>query len=232
MRIEIVTHCWAGACPHFADALRLQLDSLARWRPDGVDVVPSVWFLESDHAVADVVERSTIRVTRFAENDVHRLGRRSIGRNFSAITTRADLVWFADCDLHFGAGCLEALARLEWPEGATMVYPRHAMISRDHATGDAQLARAGRGDLLLPPDEFIPFRYPRAIGGVQIVRGDFAREHGYLNGVEKWQRPTETSFGDFRDDVAYRNYCRSLGRIVPVELPGLRRIRHSTTTYQ
>ena len=114
-----------------------------------------------------------------------------------------------------------------------MIYPALIQIHRDHATGDAATVLVDQPKLIsVNKAEFIPKHYNRAIGGVQIVQGDFARKHGYLNDSPEWQKPTETPFGDFKDDVAYRKFTSQFGPIVGVDFPGVFRIRHSSTTYQ
>ena len=40
------------------------------------------------------------------------LFRRAIGRNRAALATKADWVWFTDCDLMFRDNCLDALAEV------------------------------------------------------------------------------------------------------------------------
>ena len=165
------------------------------------------------------------------------IGRRCIGRNRLALASEADIVWFADVDQVFRDGVLDRLATMEWPEGASMIHPREIMIHRDHKTGDTLVRDVPVESLFVygpfdvNPAEFVPKRYNRAIGGVQIIRGDFARKHGYLNGDEKW-RAVLRPFGDFRDDVAYRRFCSERGAIVAVNLPGVFRLRHARTTYQ
>lgn len=164
-----------------------------------------------------------------------KIGRRSIGRDRLALISDADFVWFADVDQVFRDGVFDRLVSLEWPNSAAMIYPREIMIHRNHATGDKLTEAINLDDPQLidvDPSEFVPKRYRKAIGGVQIVRGDFARKHGYLHEDKKWTCPTDKPFGDFRDDVAYRRFCSEHGSIVGVDLPGLYRIRHTRTTYQ
>jgi len=122
---------------------------------------------------------------------------------------------------------------MEWPAGATMIYPETIRIHRDHKTGDAATNQVQKVELHhVNTADFILKHYDRAIGGVQIVRGEFARAHGYLGTDAKYQKAAKKILGDFRDDIAYRNFCRSKGKIVPVSLPGVYRIRHSQTSYQ
>jgi hypothetical protein len=162
------------------------------------------------------------------------LGRRCIGRNMAALQTDADLVWFADVDQVYHRGCLDRLAAMDWPGEASMIFPQWIEIHKDHATGDRYAEAVVEPRLVdIDPDDFIPKKYHRAIGGVQIVGGDFARDHGYLDDDPKWQKPRTDGkpFAGFRDDIEYRKFCQQLGVIVPVDLPGMYRLRHSVTTH-
>jgi len=161
------------------------------------------------------------------------LGRRSIGRNIAAKHSTADIVWFSDVDQVYYKGCLDRLAELKWAEDTSMVFPKEIMIHRDWETGDQAAAVVASPRLVdIDPAEFIPKRYGRAIGGVQIVRGDFARCFGYLPDSEKYQKPVDGMFGDFRDDIVYRSFCKRKAKMRGVDLPGMFRIRHTQTTYQ
>lgn len=161
------------------------------------------------------------------------LGRRSIGRNIAALDTHADIVWFADVDQCFCHGILDRLANMPWPDGAVMIYPRKIKIHREHVMGDKAMSQiSGKGLAFIRPSQFCTKKYNRAIGGVQIVQGNFAREHGYLPDDERYQQPVTRPFGDFRDDVAYRQVCSKHGKVLGVDLPGLYRLRHSMTSYQ
>ena len=242
MKIKIVTHCYATELPHFAACLKLQLASISI-NGGHHDIEMNVCFNKDD------IE--TVKVLRWYESNkaqqhelvtfelpVNKLGRRSIGRNLAAKWSKADIVWFTDVDHCFCNGIFSNLENLEWPEDTTMVYPKTIMIHKNHEIGDA-LLRTIKERVhyplpvpLLNVHNFIEKQYNRAIGGVQIVRGEFAYEHGYLDREEKWQRPVKKPFGDFRDDIAYRNFCTKYGSIMSVDLPGVYRIRHTETTYQ
>jgi hypothetical protein len=260
MRIEVVSHCYAVKCPLFANALQYQISSLFLHQPRTCHVTLNVFYDPQDVKTMEVIMwglkykfervKELPRVTLMASSlEAGKLGRRCIGRNIAAKQSMADLVWFTDCDHVFAEGAFDRLAAMPWPveddpmEGrgaplgsivvASMVYPKQIMISRDHATGDMEAAEAEPNKLVtIDPTLYEPKKYNRAIGGVQIVQGDFARQHGYLDGDTKWQQPTETPFGDFRDDVAYRKFASQFGPILGVDFPGVFRIRHSSTTYQ
>lgn len=236
-RIEIVTHCWAGKFEHYARCFQYQVSSLVLNPPQNCNVSLCLCYDPND-----VVQKTLGKVRNWLDESkpglavlklpIRQLGRRAIGRNIVAKQTPADLVWFTDCDHVFRDGVLDRLAEFEWPEGASMIYPKQIMIHRDHTTGDQAIARMnGSEPLDVDPSEFVPKRYNRAIGGVQIVRGEFAREYGYLDG-SRWQSPLHRdTFVSCRCDRAYRKFCKQHGPIVPIDLPGVYRIRHTQTTH-
>jgi hypothetical protein len=234
MKIEIVSHCYAVDLPFYAGALCHQLSSyvLDPIAPPH-EVVPAVCYCPADMRTWEVISyfRSEwkLRIAAVPLSRSH-LARRSIGRNVAAKTTEADIVWFADVDQVYRYGCLTKLANLEWPEGAVMIHPKEIRIRRDHATGDAELREPSKRPMtvMADPADFVPKRYKRAIGGVQIVRGDFAREHGYLDGDPKWQRPYDGSgFDSCRCDLPYRKFVQQFGEVAGVDLPGMFRLRHT-----
>ena len=115
-----------------------------------------------------------------------------------------------------------------------MIFPGQIQISKNWDIGDKATCELVRNPKLrsINKEDFAPKGYNRAIGGVQIVRGEFARAHGYLNDQDEWQTPVDVPFGSFKDDIAYRDFCREHGPIVKVELPGVYRLRHNTTSYE
>lgn len=242
MKIEIVSHCYAAELPHYASALCYQLSSLLLNRPAHCEVSATVCCCHSDARTEEVLlwfmQNTNLKMKTIVLSTPGELGRRSIGRNMAAKGSDANVVWFADCDMAFGAGCLDLLeltakTTLLQPSSPTMIFPEWIWIHQDHATGDRETQKIDKPRLVdLDQSLFVPKRYNRAIGGVQIVSGDFAREHGYLDGDASWQAPAAKPFGDFRDDVAYRKFCDSKGGVKSVLIPGVYRIRHSTTTYQ
>jgi hypothetical protein len=242
-KIDIVSHAWAQIYPHFAGALRYQLSSLYLYPPERVDWRIFICYTPEDEAVMNVLQEFTpllgdrlwtISLT------LPFLGRRCIGRDIATHgRTTADIVWFTDVDYLFRAGTLDSFDEMEWPSQrdglCSMVYVRHVHIHDDHFTGDVALARAEQpGVIDIMENEFKVVAYKKAIGGIQIARGDIVRNHGYLHDSKKWQQPRldGNPFGDFRDDLAFRSICKLHGPIAGVELPNVYRLRHSTTTYQ
>lgn len=236
--VELVSHCWAVELPQYASALCYQLSSFVLHKPMDCNVQATVCHCRSDPATRRVLDYFAEHLPSLSgvELSPPELGRRSIGRNLAALRTTADVVWFADVDQVYRDGCLNRLAGLEWPEGALMIHPKRIMIHKDHETGGAALKRVDPNDpglIDVDPIEFVPKRYNRAIGGVQIVKGDFARMYGYLSGDLKWQQPRRDGrpFADFRDDVAYRKFCSDHGDVVGVDLSGMYRLRHTRKTH-
>lgn len=247
--VSVVSHCWAVRLPHYASLLRYHLSSFLLHPPVRCRVIPVVCHDPNDELTVGTLRFFADRMPLAAiPLPPELLGRRSIGRNKAALFTEADRVWFSDVDQVFGDGLLDGLVDMEWPSTrdgdlpcgervtrwASMIFPRTIQIHRDHQTGDEYARRVigPPGIVDIDKSDFIDKLYHRAIGGVQIVRGDFANDHGYLRDEERWQRPTNTPFADFRDDIAYRKSCLKHGPIIPVDLPGLFRLRHSTTSYQ
>jgi len=251
MLIEIVSHCYAAQHKHYASALHYQLSSLYKYiesHDDRVELKATICCSFSDEMTDLVLQNWLGKPPEYFGFGVktlcmspEQLGRRAIGRNMAAKDSKADIVWFSDVDQVFANDIFHRLADMPWPEEdgkpASMIFPREIQIHRDHKTGDEVLEQ-GRSRLStvvqIDPKLFIPKKYHRAIGGVQIVKGNFARQHGYLDGHRKWQKPRTDGkvLGDFHDDRAYRGFCVRHGPIVPVDLQGLFRLRHSTCSYR
>jgi len=242
-KIEICTHCYAADHPLFAAALAYQISSIVLHRPR-CETLVSVCRLKraEDEATADVmwwmINMGSLQSHIFTRE---RLGRRAIGRNVVAKSSNADYLWFADADYVFRDGCLDSVVKQfdAMPNDVVCVYPKTVMISRDHATGDRTLAmmtalsRKGKAPLLdIDPSEFVENKHRFAIGGMFIVRGDFARKYGYLDDNKKFQTPSPTMFPDTRCDIAYRKFCQQHGRIVGIDLPEVYRLRHSVSSYR
>lgn len=237
MSIEIVSHCFAQRFPHYAKALIYQLSSLVLHPPKRCKVTATVCFdMYGDATTWKVLqwfEANTDLPIKLIHLDLPYLGRRCIGRNLAARTSEADVVWFTDVDYVFQEGCLDTLIELEWPEGSTMIFPSQVMIHREHTTGDKAFERVEGPELVeIDKSEFVPKRCNKAIGGIQIVQGGFARSHGYLDGDAKWQKPvSDGRFHACKCDVPYRQFCGSVGVVGKVDLPGVYRMRHTQAAH-
>lgn len=243
--IHIVSHCWAEHLPQYATFLQFQLSSILLY-PPRVPIVCEICYCGQDERTVQMLDAFAREFDKHEDLELvplemsrEQLGRRSIGRNRAALKTGADLMWFADVDMLFRQGCLDTLwdQWLDCDRIPALWWPQHIQIQRTHALGDTAVQQAaGSPELLvdIDPEEFIPHRYTRAIGGVQIVPGIHCRKGGYLGHSERWQQPRTDGlpFGDFLDDVRFRSHMRSLGIMEAIELPELYRMRHSVTTYQ
>jgi len=127
----------------------------------------------------------------------------------------------------------------EQPQDVQMIYPQRFRVQQLHEYGD-QLVESVKSlpldQVLSIPDEdqFETVEAPRAFGPLHIVRGEYTRTFGYLDGDEKWQKPRTDGkpFKSFQDDVIFRRKLETRGRIQSVDLRGIHRLRHTRTTYQ
>lgn len=236
-QLHIVTHCYSAELPQYAMALRYQLSSLVL-HPPKVRTLVEVCCVEEDSETMDVIDWFTCNTNLYlciSRLTLPQISRRSIGRNLAALRSHAELIWFTDVDHVFGEGCIDSLWR-EWesmPYFVSMIYPKSIQINKTHALGDWYLSSSAQAELVdINPGDFTDKFYDRAIGGVQIVPGSLARQYGYLNHEPQYQTPLEKPFSSFQDDVVYRRWCGTKGPVVAVNIEGLRRIRHSRTTYQ
>ena len=241
MSVRIVTHVFARDLPQYAVFLRAQLSSLVLHKPKVRTAITVCLCSEEDPEVVRVCNEFRIRYPGLGlqalDLSLGDLFRRSIGRNRAALRQGEDLVWFTDVDYVFGPGCIDELWRQEQNlESFGMVWPNSVLINPDYEAADKFWQVNRTATWCIEPDTtgFVEKKYNRAIGGVQVVRGSFAREFGYLRNFAKWQTPQspEKPFPCFRDDIAFRSVCQKQGVLVPVSVPNLIRLRHSRITYK
>jgi len=231
MLIEIISHCYATRLKSYAGFLNYQLSSLLL-HPPRCRVRACVCLSRHDTETRRVVDwffehgQLDLRAMYLTEDG---MSRRAIGRNNAAMTSTADIVWFSDTDQVYRDGVFDTLAGLQWPHEAVMVYPKIIQIHKTHAIGDQYALQAREPRLIdIDTEDFMPKKYTRAIGGVQIVKGDFARKMGYLKDHDGWQTPKGVPFDSrCRDDVAYRSECACQGHLRGISLPGVYRLRHT-----
>jgi hypothetical protein len=224
LHIEIVSHCW-----RYSHLLAYQLSSLVNDPPGEVSVTMTVF-----HSGEDA--RTVRMLNYFAEMDVpnvawnwqarpkETLFRRAIGRNEAALSTRAEWVWFIDCDVILRDGCLDELGRRLQGRRDSLVYPTYEFVSPVYEPGDPVLEAAREPRLVeIDPEAFKRRECTRAVGAMQITHGDVARACGYCRDIGVFQQPTDR-FAKAREDRAFRWLLGSEG--VPLEIPGIYRIRH------
>ncbi len=244
MRVEIriVTHCWAGKYEQYSLALRWHLSSIWKWGVSkGYSILPCVVYNWEDKSTKRVITwfRRKLGLPIYdILLPLDQLGRRAIGRNIAAKQNDGDIVWFCDCDMFFFGE--DVFAEIEnlisyFQSGYTLIWPRVVHIAKDHYIGESLLKKSlGFNYVLLEEEDrekFVCKTYDRAIGGVQIVSGNFAREWGYLDGTKWVSKGLENPFSDFKDDVAYRKFCLSKGKGKAVDIEGVYRLRHLCKTY-
>jgi hypothetical protein len=225
LHLEIVSHCWG-----YAHMQAYQLSSLVSHPPTHADVTMTVYYSPEDPATVALLEYfGAIEVPGVTWNwqamDKYHLFRRAIGRNHAARATRADWIWFTDCDVVFGAGCLDGLADAVQGRRDTLVFPRVEHVSAVLEPGDPVL-EAGKGRprvLDIDPAAFTAQARDRATGPLQVAHGDVARAAGYCAQLKTYQKPV-ARWAKAHEDRAFRWLLRTQG--VPVEVPGVYRIRH------
>lgn len=247
MSIRIVTHCYAATLPQYAVFLRAQLSSLVLF-PTATQATIAVCCCPADARTLSVLsDFRSIFKERLEEIHMppEKLFRRAIGRNLAVFDCKDDIVWFTDVDHYFGSGCLDSL-QTAWesikfydaPKKSVIagMWPKLLQIHKTHEMGDAFVKAHlnDRGLLPIDPSDFKETHYRSAIGGVQIVDGDYARTYGYLRNQKRWLRPVspEKPFPSFTDDVKFRKHAEGVAPARQIEMVGLYRLRHTKTTYK
>lgn len=222
--IEVVTHCW-----NYAHLLVYQLDSLVNFPPTKVTVKLTVYYAAEDQRTADLLEHyGSLQVPGVSWNwqmiPKEHLFRRSIGRNMAARATRADWIWFTDCDLMFRDDCLDTLGEQLQSRRDALVYPRQERVTSLLESSDPLLAWNDDFQVAaFDSQEYKVVERGRATGPLQIVHGDVARACGYCEVLRYYQEPAQ-QFCKAREDKAFRWLLRTDG--VPIDVPGVYRIRH------
>lgn len=226
LSIEIVSHCW-----QYAHLLAYQLSSLVNFPPTRARVRMTVY-----HAAED--ERTRAMLAFFGGISVpgvnwhwqalppNELFRRSIGRNRTAHGTRADWVWFTDCDIVFHRDCIDTLSDLLQGRQDLMAYPKEERVTAMLAETDPVLmAERDRPRVVdIDPGQFtLMSNPPKAKGAYQVVHGDVARQCGYCEQFGVFQRPAPR-WAKTYEDAAFRWLLGTDG--VGLDVPGVHRIRH------
>lgn len=225
LSIEITSHCW-----NYAHLLVYQLSSLVNFPPTLGTVLMTVLHAPEDSQTRALLAHfAAIRVPGVSWNWVEmrkeELFRRGIGRNRIARQTRADWVWFTDCDTVFHRGCIDGLVAALQGRRDRMTYPRGEHITSLLDVDDPLIATNVDEPRVLDIDidrfEFRALRH--ATGPYQIVHGDVARACGYCEQIKFFQRPVD-QWSKAYEDRTFRWLMGTGG--VPLDIPGAYRIRH------
>jgi len=225
LRLEIVSHCW-----RYAGLLERQLDSIVTHPPREVDLTVTVFYADEDAPTRRLLDEFGSKKVcgvrwRWWALPTRQLLRRAIGRNLAARATEADWVWFTDCDVLFGEGCLDALSRKLQGRSDPLVFPSVELRS-PRVPGFRSVMDPGMDVGQAPaidPGICTPVSLNRATGPYQIVHGDAARFAGYCSSLSYYQRPS-SRWRKAHEDRAFRWLLRTPG--VPVDVPGVIRIQH------
>lgn len=227
LSLEIVSHCWQYG--HF---LTYQLSSLVNHRTDKLDVTMTVYYAGEDESVKRVLSFfEAIDVPgvtwNWQELPREQLFRRSIGRNLAALSTKADWIWFTDCDIIFHENCLDTLADELQDRDDALVFPRVGLGTSLLPDGDDILNAGREGPAIreIPIEDFEPYLGTRnkAKGPYQITHGDIARAGGYCRSIGLYQKPS-AHWRKTYEDRAFRWLIGTQG--TPLDVPGACQIRH------
>lgn len=235
--IEIVSHCWSGNdAPVYHCLLKYQIDSLYLLSMfedfcEDLKITLTVCHSLEDVRTCRVVQegRKALLSTGVNLNSIElppeQLFRRAIGRNQAALACESDVIWFTDCD-HCFAGPVLLAAHAKCLEADTnYVHPMVIAIHERHEYGDQLIEDWDLKDLaFFGPDTQYVDKAMRPIGGLFVVKGDWARENGYLNGTGWVDAVKADHFKRCKCDVAFR---KSIGPSTASDIQGVYRIRHS-----
>lgn len=236
--IELVSHCWSGDdVPIYHCLLQLQATSLLLSQHT-VDVRYTVFYAEDDERTKRVIDlfQSRLRGRGIDFNPYvlphGELFKRMLGRNLAALNTKADLIWFMDVDYLCLDKSLDQICEQadKHPE-ANLMHPFNIEVHKEHRLGDDLIAvvNDNLGAIIeINREDFKGHYCSYAFGGIQIGRGSWCRENGYINHREDWLEPLENPvhFMDTPSDRQFRIQCKpSVGLLVD----GIYRIRHSRT---
>ena len=225
LKVEIVSHCW-----NYTPFLIQQLNSIINFPPGNLELTVTVYHAESDTETVRVLEEYTDKAPgnvtwNWRSLPEPSLFRRAIGRNEAAKNTKADWIWFTDCDVLFREGCLDSLGTVLPGRTDPLVFPRREwvtpLLSSDHPMINPASVRPFGPDVDAGLFEEVP--RTRATGPLQIMHGDMARGCGYCDCLSYYQKPVQR-WAKAYEDRAIRWLLRTQGE--PVEIPGVYRIRH------
>jgi hypothetical protein len=226
MNVEFVTHCWK-----YSRLLCYHLSSFYLF--GGSDTTVTIYYSAEDEDTRKMVEFFTgLSGPKWNPRAVpsNQLCRRAIGRNEAALNSKADWLWFADCDYWFGAKLFPSLRMLaSVPNEHVLVYPGD-ILQCSQPDGDKLIDAVTAphiASLCSCSDLFVPHGFRKAIGGVQVVRGDWARANGYCRGHRRHHRPTDVWARNI-EDVTFRQDVGTSGhRVSFLPATDIIRIRHS-----
>lgn len=222
--LEIVSHCWG-----YSNMLTYQLSSFVNYPPTKCALTVTVFYAKEDtksQAVLDFFQQKNVKnVTwNFQVLSKGKLFRRAIGRNIAARTTKADWLWFTDCDIIFHQNCLDSLAEQLQGKQASLYYPRQERTTDMLAQDDPMLRKDSEPQLVnIDTEGFSLHSRDKAKGAFQIVHGDVARAIGYCEKLKMFQTE-DNRWRKTYEDTAFKWLISSEG--IPLDIDGVFQIRH------
>lgn len=226
LTLEIVSHCW-----NYAHLLTYQLSSLVLFPPQDCDVRMTVFYSPED-------ERTQATLDYFSQRQPHnvtwnwwplekeKLFRRAIGRNLAALQTPADWIWMTDCDQLFRERSLDVLCQQLQGRQDALCFPREVQCSRLLEDGADVLTATSDPQIIdINPTDFVAIDHPQAIGPLQVMHGDAARQVGYCDAISFYQQPVQRWHKTY-EDRALRWLLDTDG--VALDVPNVFRIEHVT----
>ena len=224
LSLEVVSHCW-----QYSHTLVYHLSALASYPPTRAEVTVTVFYCPEDHhtqAMLDYFGAMEVQGVHWNWQPLARevLFRRSIGRNYAALNTRADWIWYIDCDLIFHQGCIDSLAEALQGRTDALLFPESEFVT-DLLEDDNPVLRNNRAPQIvdIDPAQFRKIPITRAVGAYQITHGDVARACGYCRNIDVFQTPSERWRKTY-EDRTYRWLLGTQGVRIPVD--NIFRIRH------
>ena len=224
LSLELVSHCW-----NYSHLLAYNLSSYVNHPPRDIDVTVTVFYSPDDLGTADMLNYfSSIDVPGVTWNwqplPTEELLRRSIGRNRAALKTKADWIWYIDCDLIFNESCLDSLASSLQGRNDVLLFPKSEFITSMLEDENPILRNGSNPDVIkIDTSLFYPNEITRALGAYQITHGDIARTCGYCRNIRVYQTPS-FHWRKTYEDRTYRWLLRTQGK--GIDIQNIYRIRH------
>lgn len=148
----------------------------------------------------------------------------------AARSTRADWVWFTDCDIIFHKNCLDSLANSLQDERGLLFYPAEERVTSMLHDDDPMLRKDAKTQVVdIQAEHFNLYERDetrnKARGPFQIVHGDVARAIGYCDKLFMFQ--TQAShWRKCYEDTAFRWLLGTNGQ--PKHIESVYHIHHVT----
>jgi hypothetical protein len=228
--LEIVSHCWG-----YANMLTYQLSSFVNYPPTKLNLTITVFYSEEDTKTKAALEYFSQLVVPNVTWNFHALSkgklfRRGIGRNMAARSTKADWIWFTDCDIIFHQHCLDSLADSLQGETGLLFFPEEEKITEMLKDDDPLLATDAQPQVIdINTEHFSLYERDesrdKARGPFQIVHADVARAIGYCEKLSMFQTESERWRKTY-EDTAFRWLLGTDGE--PKKIDGVFHIHHVT----